>query len=73
MIIYGHFILLEGIGNSILDFALLSAFKKRTVIICEACVCVCVGGGGAPRLVSSRLKVWPPLGPPIFLGWFPAG
>ena len=44
MIIYVHFILFEGIGkncpfNSILDFALLSDFKMRTVIICE-------GGGG---------------------------
>ena len=56
MIIYVHFILFSGIGknfplNSILDNALLSDFKTRTVFICE------VGGGGAPRLVSSQLKV----------------
>ena len=38
MIIYVHFILFEGIGkripfNSILDFAILSNFKMRNVII----------------------------------------
>ena len=60
MIIYVHFILFEGISknfpfNSILDFAILSYFKMRTVIICEVCVCVWGGGGGGapPRLVSS--------------------
>ena len=53
------FFLFEGIGknfpfNSILDFAILSDFKMRTVTICEKGV-----GAGAPRLISSQLKVPP--------------
>ena len=40
MMIYVHFILFESIGknipfNSVLDFAILSDFKMRTVIICR--------------------------------------
>ena len=46
MIIYVSFILFEGFGKNfpfsyILDFAILSDFKTRTVIICEV-----EGGGG---------------------------
>ena len=78
MIIYVQFILFEGFGknipfNSILDFAILSDFKMRTVIICRGwgwesrggTVIICVvgvgwGGEGASRLVSSQLKAPPP-------------
>ena len=65
MITYGPFILFEGIGknfsfNSILDFAILSDFKTRTVFTTED------GGGGGPQLVSNQLKVLSSLAPPQY-------